>query len=84
LQFHSLRHGATFLGLQNFRPLIGFECGAKLRNHLLARWQMRFLYIQNSDDGISLQCRYSRSTLSVCAGCVADDIDQTIDCMQTT
>jgi hypothetical protein len=25
--------------------LVGFECGAKLRNHLLACGQMRFLYI---------------------------------------
>ena len=78
------RHVTTFLNLQNFRPLIGFECGAKLRNHLLARGQMRFLYIQNPKDGIPLQRRNSSSTLSVCAGCVADDIDQAIDCMQTT
>ena len=25
--------------------LVGFECGAQLRNHLLACGQMRFLYI---------------------------------------
>jgi hypothetical protein len=55
-----------------------------MRNYLLARWPMRFLYIQNPNDGIPLQCRNSSSALSVCAGCVADDIDQTIDCMQTT
>jgi hypothetical protein len=70
--------------LQDFRPLIGFECGAKLRNHLLARWQMRFLYIQNSKEGIPLERRHRSSTQNIWAGCVGDDIDQTIDCKQTT
>ena len=54
------RHVATFLNLQNFRPLIGFECGAKLRDHLLARGQMRFLCIQNPKDGIPLQRRHQQ------------------------
>ena len=70
--------------LQDFKLLIGILCGAKLRDHILARWQMRFLNVQNPKDGVFLQRRHCSFAQSIWACCVANDIDQTIDCMQTT
>jgi hypothetical protein len=69
-------------GVDGFRPLICFECGAKLCNHRLACREMRFFYIEHSEKGLLLEGCNIRSPSKLGAGSIGNNIDQTVDGVQ--
>ncbi len=76
--------GATISGLQNFRPLICFERGAKLRDHHRACRQMRFLCIEDPKESSLFERRHVGSHPKLSASCIRNNIDETIDGVQAT